>query len=297
MIVLLRIPIESVVSGVIYNLETTVDNKPKKAPVKGAPTELRYDLAVKESAICMFLYSYLVYTYDWYKKEQKQEDKLKSLRSMWNNLVNLFKYFYTLKGVYRILMNNRIPTTLCWLYDIMFVMGIKYDPREVCQQERKIRKSIEEIISQMTTETAILSTTSVNLVTEEKFMMLIAYNPSIYDLIEKIDLNEEEKKVCLSEIDMLNLKIKKILPQFDKIFGKDSLFKGIKQVQGAQCYPYLRGFCFITMKAMLYELLEKMLSVTNKDKMSNVVFFNNSHIIFKVGYSVGKFIPDDCAPR
>ncbi len=169
-------------------------------------------------------------------------------------------------------MNNRMPTTLCWLYDIMFVMGIKYDPREVTQQERKVRRSIEDIIAQMTTETAAISVSQGGVTTEERFTLMFAYNPSIYDLVEKTEMNEEDRKMGATEQDKLNLKVKKILPQFERIIGgKDSLHKGIKLIQGPLCHYYLRGFCFITMKAMLYELTEKMLSVTNKDKMSSVV--------------------------
>ena len=90
--VLLKVPTENIISGIIHNLETTVDpNKAKKPPAKGAPNELRYEVATRESAICLFLYACLVYTYDWYKKDQKQDDKLKALKSMWSNIVNLFK--------------------------------------------------------------------------------------------------------------------------------------------------------------------------------------------------------------
>ena len=164
-----------------------------------------------------------------------------------------------------------MPTTICWLYDIMFIMGIKYDPREVTQQERKIRRSIEDIISQMTTETATIAISDAGAIADEKFSLTIAYSPSIYDLMEKTELLDEEKKACQHELEAITLKMKRILPQFEKIVGKDILHKGIKLIKGNTCYYYLRGFCFITMKAMLYELTEKMLSVTNKDKMSNVV--------------------------
>eukprot|EP01022_Parablepharisma_sp_SALTPOND_P013010 TRINITY_DN1703_c0_g1_i1.p1 TRINITY_DN1703_c0_g1~~TRINITY_DN1703_c0_g1_i1.p1 ORF type:complete len:1281 (-),score=121.11 TRINITY_DN1703_c0_g1_i1:5341-9183(-) len=298
MLVLLRVPIENIVSGVIHNLETTGDIKGKKPPAKGSPIELRYDVAYKEASVCLFLYSYLVYTYDWYQKEQKPEEKLKSLRSMWTNLVNLFKYglFVVLQLFNRIMMVNRMPSTLCWLYDIMFIMGIKYDPREVTQQERKVRRSIEDVIAQLTTETATISASHVGAVGDDKFSLMFACNPSIYDLIDKTELNEEEKKMCNNEVEVLNLKIKRILPQFEKIIGRDSLHKGIKLIQGMLCYYYLRGFCFITMKAMLYELTQKMLSVTNKDKMSSVVCFYLS--IKPIAYYCdGQLVPTDSTER
>ncbi len=164
-------------------------------------------------------------------------------------------------------MNNKMPTTLCWLYDIMYVMGIKYDPREVTQQERKIRRSIEDVIVQLTTETATIAAIQATVVPEDRFQLAAALNPSIYDLVDKTELNEEERKQFGFEGELLTFKIRRILPQFDHILG----LKGAKAVQGPACYYYLRGFCFITMKAMLYELSEKMLSVTNKDKMASVV--------------------------
>ncbi len=91
MLVLLRVPIENVISGIIRHLEQAGEAKAKK-PSKGSPAGLRYEVAEKEAAICLLLYGFLVYTYDWYKKDEKQEQKLNSLRSMWNSLVNLFKY-------------------------------------------------------------------------------------------------------------------------------------------------------------------------------------------------------------
>ncbi len=178
------------------------------------------------------------------------------------------------------LMTSRMPTTLCWMYDIMYVMGIKYDPREITQQERKVRRSIEDVIVQLTTETAMIASTEGSIAPEEKFFLTSALNPSIYDMIEKTEMNEEERKLFPSEAEMLNLKIKRMLPQFDRVVGRDSAFKGVKVIQGPICQFYLRGFCFITMKAMLYELTEKMLSVTNKDKMADVVrlIFDKSNI-------------------
>ncbi len=90
---LLRVPIENVISGVIRHVEWAIEvSKGKKSPVKSAHPEFKYEAAQKEAAVCLFIYGYLVYTYDWYKKEEKQEQKLNSLRAMWNNLVNLFKY-------------------------------------------------------------------------------------------------------------------------------------------------------------------------------------------------------------
>ena len=85
---------EDIISGIITNLESSPEIKSKKSSTKG-PIEVEYSIAWRESSICFFLYSYLVYTYDWYVKDKKPEEKFKSLKLMWNNLVQLFKYCKT----------------------------------------------------------------------------------------------------------------------------------------------------------------------------------------------------------
>ena len=90
MLVSLQVPLENLIGGILTYLETPSDVKLKKQSSKNA-IDVRYSIAWKEASICLFLYSYLVYTYDWYNNEKKAEDKIKSLKSIWNNLVNLFK--------------------------------------------------------------------------------------------------------------------------------------------------------------------------------------------------------------
>lgn len=254
-LVSLQVPLEDVISGIITNLESAPDLKLKKSPAKGS-IEVSFPLAWREASTCLFLYSYLVYTYDWYNKDKKAEDKIKSLKSIWTNLVKLFK----------LLMVSRSPTTLCWLYDIMYLTGTKYDPRDIAQQERKIRKSIEDVIGQLTTDTALISVTQNGLVVDDHFALGIAYNPSIYEQLMSIEIPEEKKENCTKETELLSLKLKELMPQF----GRREL-GGDKTIQGTACYFYLRGFCFLTLREKLYESTEKMLGVTNKDKMSSVL--------------------------
>ena len=93
MLVMLRVPIENVISGIIHNLEAAMEDKGKKSPAKAATNELKYDTAQTEAAVCLFLYGYAVFNYEWYnKRDEKSEDKNKSLRQIWMNLVALFKY-------------------------------------------------------------------------------------------------------------------------------------------------------------------------------------------------------------
>ena len=90
MLALLRVPLESIINGIIFFLESAPDAKPKK-PVSKGPPEIRYLPAKKEASVCLFLYSFLVYTYDFYKKDQKAEDIIKSLKLIWPGLGSLFK--------------------------------------------------------------------------------------------------------------------------------------------------------------------------------------------------------------
>ena len=266
MLVLLDVPVEFVISGIVHYLETNLDPKGKKSPPKAGFAELRPEMVYKEASICLLLYAYAVECVNWNKRDKdpanekegklKQEEKQKALRTLWNNLVNLFK----------LLMTNKVLTTYCWLYDIIYTIGIQYDPREVA--DKKVKRSIEDVIVQLTEETATIAAMQGNQVTEESLSLMFPTNPAICDLIDKTPLTEEEKKGVTSEPDILHLKVRKLLPQFDRIMGKDA--KG-KKIQGVLCLHYLRGYCFITMKSILYDMLEKILGIINKDKMPQVV--------------------------
>ena len=164
-------------------------------------------------------------------------------------------------------MVNHIPTTLCWMYDIMYLVGTKYDPREIVQQEKKIKRSIEDIIVQLTSDTATLSVSQNDISVDDKFSVNFAYNPSIYDQLDKFVAENEERPPSNNEADVLSFKLRRIMPDIAKVEGKDKK----EPIQGVSCYHYLRGFCFITMRERLYELTERLLKATNKDKMASVV--------------------------
>lgn len=192
-------------------------------------------------------------------------------------------------------MVNKIPSTLCWLYDIMLVAGIKYDPRDVTTQEKKVRRMIEEVIVQLTTDTAQFAANPNASLAEEKFTLQFPHNPSMYDLLDKTELSEEEKKNYVTEADILNFKIKKIYPQFASIGGKEGSYKGKVPLEGQVCTCYLKGYCFFTMRAMLYDLSEKMLSVFSKDKMGQVV--SSLAYLYLVRDCYGKPFPNHSPKR
>lgn len=170
-------------------------------------------------------------------------------------------------------MTTKNPTTLCWMYDIMYLMGTKYDPRDIVQQDKKVRKSIEEVIVHLTTDTATIAAMQNGLITDEKFDIAIPFNPSIYEQLLNTVVSEEKLEGCSGEKELISLKMKTLMPQFGRFIGKDGTSKVIC---GSSCAPYLRGCCFVTLREKLYELTEKMLSVSNKDKMSSVVAFGVS---------------------
>ena len=91
MLILLKVPADSVLTGIIACLEESVCTKLKKSPSKEKQTDLKFSIAEYEASICIFLYAYLVFTYDFYKSNDKSEENIKPLRTLWLDLVNLFK--------------------------------------------------------------------------------------------------------------------------------------------------------------------------------------------------------------
>jgi hypothetical protein len=91
MLVLFRVSIDAVLAGVIFFLESSNEARAHKAARKGSGCELKQEVVDTEASICLFVYGFLVYTYDWYKKDAK-EVQVKALRTIWPNLMTLSKY-------------------------------------------------------------------------------------------------------------------------------------------------------------------------------------------------------------
>lgn len=91
MLIMLKVPCDSILTGIIACLEDSSYTKFKRSPSKDKQIELKHNIAEYEASICLFLYSYLVFTYDFYKSNDKIEENIKPLRTLWLDLVNLFK--------------------------------------------------------------------------------------------------------------------------------------------------------------------------------------------------------------
>ena len=90
MLVLFRVSVENVLAGAIYFLEHFNESHSTKLARKSSSAEIKQEVVDTEASICLFIYSFLVYTYDWYKKDSK-EAQIKALRSTWSNLVGFSK--------------------------------------------------------------------------------------------------------------------------------------------------------------------------------------------------------------
>ena len=97
----------------------------------------------------------------------------------------------------------------------MYIMGIKYDPREASKQEKKVRRSIEDVITEFTTETATIAAYKGLMPTEESFTLQLACNPSLYDLVDKVELTPDEKEILTNEAEIMSRKIRKLLPEIE----------------------------------------------------------------------------------
>ena len=81
--IVLQIPLECLIHGIICYLEGLNDYKIDKQITKGT-VETHYDLVLKESLLCLLIYSYIsmFYIYKYINKLQ------------WPDLRQCFKYFY-----------------------------------------------------------------------------------------------------------------------------------------------------------------------------------------------------------
>lgn len=68
------------------------EQSPKQVKIVTSPETEYFKNSKKETTICLFLYGYLVYNYDFCTKNNKPEEKIAFIRKTWEKAFDFFKY-------------------------------------------------------------------------------------------------------------------------------------------------------------------------------------------------------------
>jgi hypothetical protein len=151
----------------------------------------------------------------------------------------------------------------------MHGLAWKCDPNPMMGQRRRIRNRIENTLQLLATDIARVATGMTASTLSKKFALRIALNPCIFKATTDVVLSSEEVGKCRTPDELQDAWTRKLQPHIARMIPS-KLLPSIS-ITGDSCWYYLRGYCFLTMKALLYATSAKLFGVRSKDKMERMV--------------------------
>jgi len=135
----------------------------------------------------------------------------------------------------------------------------------------KMREKIEECTELLVINIAKAATDQLTIIASKKLTFDFPANPSMFKILESTQISYIDPKIPHSENIIRDQKIRKIFNNIYQTVEKNTNENSI--ISGRTCVYYLKGFCFLTMKSILYSCANKLLSFKGKGKTEQIVFF------------------------
>lgn len=116
-----------------YFMNKVVENNNKRHPKeKKNIYVLNYESALNEARILYFLYVY--FSLSWIDAEKLKTD----------NLLSLWFQIFKVLGVLR---NSKNPSTNIWILEFLFMLSVKYSPKDILN-DKKFRNFFHELLNE-----------------------------------------------------------------------------------------------------------------------------------------------------
>ncbi len=152
---------------------------------------------------------------------------------------------------------EKYPSTLCWLFDLVHILAVRCNPRKLFERFGKVRSLVEESMEALTTNLARLATGQTGIRTDKKFTLDLALNPTICSVLEETSLLPEELKDATTDLSRREVKSRKLFRYMARMVENFAAER--MPVEGRTCGYYLRGYCFLTMRGLLYQTMDSLL--------------------------------------
>lgn len=124
----------------------------------------------RESMICQFLYTYLLYNIS-----QQFKNEENSLSKIYSACYKFLKFYYQTKH----------PSTICWLIEILHILSNKYTASDAYKQDAKLRKEYQELLTHLLNSTASILNDTFKIEFDKSYGFKIVFSPTVYELLRR----------------------------------------------------------------------------------------------------------------
>lgn len=206
-------------------------------------------MALNESRIFFFLLTYIAYAY-----QDTADIRKEVLVGIWQATLKFVKLF----------INSKTPSSILWILEILYLLSVKYIPKELLSDSR-FKKELHETINFLLLSCANICAKNSQILFNDtetggqgKFKVILPLPPTIYEMYkayleESSQNNEGGNQARESTVE------KMMFANLDKDFGESSL------------YARYRLFCFKTLRRIALPLIQNTYAADRADRVAKRV--------------------------
>ncbi len=151
------------------------------APKSKKKIKLEMNDVQRETLLCQFLYTYLVYNIQQQVKHVVPDES--------NPVPRLYKAVLKFIQAFK---ESRQPPTICWLMEIMNILSMKYPTAEAYRTDQKLKKDYNETLNELLESVAVIINDSYKVSYGEGYNFLISFPPQVYELLNRFGRKFDE---------------------------------------------------------------------------------------------------------
>ena len=204
-------------------------------------------MALNESRIFYFLFTYIAFAY-----QDTADIRKEVLIGIWNSALRFVKLF----------INSKTPGSILWLLEILYLLSVKYIPKELLSDTR-FKKELHETINFLLLSCASICSKNSQILfndassdTTGKFRIVFPLPPSVYEMYKQSlegAFNNESNASNDPPIERM------MFLNMDKDFGETSI------------YARYRLFCFKTLRRIALNLVQNTYAADKIDRVAKRV--------------------------
>ena len=218
------------------------------------------DVAVNESRVFYLLFTYIAFAY-----QDSADIRKEVLIGIWNAAMRFVKMF----------INTKTPSSIIWLLEILFLLSVKYIPKELLG-DAKFKKELHEQINALLMSCAIVcaKTSQIHFndpnSKEVKFKVIFPLPPTVYEMYRHY--HDEKNRNPRSR-------------SSSRDFGADGIDRELAigramfedmEIDFAEHSLYVRYrlFCFKTLRRVALNLIQNTYAADRTDRVAKRVSYS-----------------------
>lgn len=196
---------------------------------------------------------------------------------IWNAALRFVKMF----------LNTRTPSSVIWLLEILFLLSVKYIPKELLG-DAKFKKELHETINFLLLSCANVCSKNFQIFfnepnsdTQGRFKMIFPLPPTIYEMYKQYNEDTTSNVVVTKDTNENGQEYEETVQ--DHIIEKMMFDKIEKDYSEYSLYTRYRLFCFKTLKRVALNLIQNTYAADRVDRVAKRVnMLNQITVIYYV---------------